>query len=102
MQRVRIFHQRVHSPNHYHVMLALFQIMENLQYKRNVIWTVNCGRSRPVLLIMDNLGAHMTPRVIAISREIQIELLCLPAHSAHLSQRESFLVSVSIEHLVST
>ena len=49
------------------------------------VFIPNCGRSRPVLLIMDNLGAHMTPRAIDLARANQIELLCLPAHWTHLN-----------------
>ena len=60
------------------------------------VFIPNCGRSRPVLLIMDNLGAHMTPRAIDLARDNQIELLCLPAHSTHLLRP----LDVRIFHLV--
>lgn len=50
------------------------------------VFVPHCGRNRPVLLIMDNLGAHLTPRAIDVARANNIELLCLPAHSTHLLQ----------------
>ncbi len=45
-----------------------------------------CGRGRPVLAIMDNLSSHLSPAVIDIAQQENIELLCLPAHSTHLLQ----------------
>ena len=60
------------------------------------VFVPNCGRSRPVLLTMDNLGAHMTPRAIDVAKANQIELLCLPAHSTHLLQP----LDVRVFHLV--
>lgn len=56
----------------------------------------HCGRARPVLLIMDNLGAHMTPRAIDVAKANGIELLCLPPHSTHLLQP----LDVRIFHLL--
>ncbi|XP_053392256.1 uncharacterized protein LOC128554944 [Mercenaria mercenaria] len=58
----------------------------------------NCGRDRPVLLIMDNLGAHLTPDAIDLARENQVEMLCLPPHSTHLLQP----LDVRIFHLLKT
>ena len=60
------------------------------------VFVPHCGRSRPVLLIMDNLGAHLTPRAIDIARENNIELLCLPPHSTHLLQP----LDVRVFHLI--
>ena len=60
------------------------------------VFVPNCGRNRPVLLIMDNLGVHMSPKAIDIARSNNIELLCLPAHSTHLLQP----LDVRVFHLV--
>ena len=60
------------------------------------VFVPNCSRSRPVLLTMDNLGAHMTPRAIDVAKANQIELLCLLAHSTHLLQS----LDVRVFHLV--
>lgn len=46
----------------------------------------NCGRTRPVLLIMDNLASHLTPDRIDVVQENQVELLCLPPNSTHMLQ----------------
>lgn len=46
----------------------------------------NCGRSRPVLLIMDNLASHLSPDTIDVAQQNQIELLCLPPNSTHMLQ----------------
>lgn len=50
------------------------------------VFVPHCGKERPVILIMDNLGAHLTPRAIDVAKANQVELLCLPAHSTHLLQ----------------
>ena len=41
---------------------------------------------RPVLLIEDGHGSHITLDVIEISRRNDIHLLCLPAHTSHILQ----------------
>ena len=46
----------------------------------------NCGRKRPVLLVMDNHVSHISPRVIDAAKGENIELLCFPPHSTHLLQ----------------
>lgn len=56
----------------------------------------NCGRRQPVLLLMDNLGAHLTPQAIDMALANEIGMLCLPAHSTHLLQP----VDVRIFHLL--
>ena len=60
------------------------------------VFVPHCGRNRPVLLIMDNLGAHITSKAIDIARENNIELLCLQPHSTHLLQP----LDVRVFHLV--
>ena len=45
-----------------------------------------CGRSRHILVVMDNHSTHITKPVIDIAKKENIELLCLPAHSTHLLQ----------------
>ncbi|KAH3824520.1 hypothetical protein DPMN_126357 [Dreissena polymorpha] len=56
----------------------------------------NCGRSRPDLLIMDNLKAHLTPEATDVARTNQVELFCLSPHSTHLLK----LLDVRILHLL--
>lgn len=41
---------------------------------------------RPIGLIMDSHGAHMTPDIFALAAENDIHLLTFPAHTTHLLQ----------------
>ena len=54
-------------------------------------WFQDCfvkqiGRSRPVVVIMDNHTSHLSTELIHYAKSENIELLCLPAHSTHLLQ----------------
>ena len=54
-------------------------------------WFQDCfakqiGRSRPVVVIMDNHTSHLSTELIDYAKSENIELLCLPAHSIHLLQ----------------
>lgn len=40
--------------------------------------------TRPVLLIMDGHGSHISIEVIELARDNGIHLLCLPAHTTHI------------------
>ncbi|XP_067684308.1 uncharacterized protein [Haliotis asinina] len=44
------------------------------------IFVPNCGRTRPVLLILDNHNCHVQLAVLEIAKENEIEFLCLPTH----------------------
>ena len=41
---------------------------------------------RPVLLVMDGHGSHVTIEVIEFARSNDIHLLCLPSHTSHILQ----------------
>ena len=45
-----------------------------------------CGKSRPILVVMDNHATHVSKAIIDIAQKDHIQLLCLPAHSAYLLQ----------------
>ena len=45
-----------------------------------------CGKARPVLVVMDNHVTHLNKSIIDVAQQEHIELLCLPAHSTHLLQ----------------
>ena len=54
-------------------------------------WFKDCfvkqiGRSRPVVVTMDNHTSHLGTELIDYAISENIELLCLPAHSTHLLQ----------------
>lgn len=42
--------------------------------------------ARPVLLIADGHGSHITLKIIKLAKRNNIHLLCLPAHFTHLLQ----------------
>lgn len=46
----------------------------------------NIPPSRPILLILDGHGSHISIEVIELARANNIHLLCLPAHTTHLLQ----------------
>ena len=46
----------------------------------------NIPPSRPVLLIMDGHGSHISIELIELARANGIHLLCLPSHTSHLLQ----------------
>ena len=41
---------------------------------------------RPVLLVMDGHGSHVTIKVIEFAQSNDIHLLCLPSHTSHILQ----------------
>ena len=54
-------------------------------------WFQDCfvkqiGRSRPVVVIMDNNTSHLSIELIDYAKSENIELPCLPSHSTHLLQ----------------
>ena len=50
------------------------------------IFVPNCGRKRPVVLVMDNHSSHISIPVIELARKESITLIGLPAHTTHLLQ----------------
>ena len=46
----------------------------------------NCGRARPVVLVMDNHDAHISAELIHAARENEVVLVGLPSHTTHLLQ----------------
>ena len=42
--------------------------------------------SKPVLLVLDGHGSHITIDVIEYARENKIHMLCLPSHTSHVLQ----------------
>lgn len=46
----------------------------------------NCGKARPVALIMDNHDSHINLDIIKLARENMIELIGLPPHTTHYLQ----------------
>ena len=50
------------------------------------IFVPNCGRTRPVVLVMDNHVSHISIPVIELARKESITLIGLPAHTTHLIQ----------------
>ena len=43
-------------------------------------------RLRPVLLVLDGHGSHITIEVIEFAQSNNIHLLCLPSHTSHILQ----------------
>lgn len=53
---------------------------------QHFIQHVRCSKEKPVLLILDNVEAHITIRTIDLARENGIVLLTLPPHTSHRLQ----------------
>ena len=49
------------------------------------IFVPNCGRQRPVKLLMDNHSSHISLPVVEKAREENIVLLGLPSHTTHIA-----------------
>ena len=56
----------------------------------------NAGKSRPILVLMDNHSSHLNKEVIDVARASNVELLCLPSHSTHLLQP----LDIGVYHLL--
>jgi hypothetical protein len=50
------------------------------------IFLLNCGRERPVLLILDNHDSHVTLPLVETARANNVILLGMPAHTTHILQ----------------
>ncbi|XP_060575063.1 uncharacterized protein LOC132732603 [Ruditapes philippinarum] len=50
------------------------------------IFLINCGRERPVLLVMDNHDSHVTLPLVETARLNDVVLLGLPAHTTYILQ----------------
>ena len=44
------------------------------------------SKERPVLLILDNVDAHISPTAIDLARENGVVLLTIPPHTSHYLQ----------------
>ena len=81
-------------------------VCTDLGYINNGIflsWFRDCfvkqiGRSRPVLVVMDNQTSRLSAELIDFAKSESTELLCLPAHSTHLLQP----LDVGFYHLFKT
>ncbi len=52
----------------------------------STIFVHNCGRERPVVLILDNHDSHVTLPLVEVARANNIVLVGLPAHTTHFLQ----------------
>ena len=46
----------------------------------------NIPSARPVLLVQDGHGSHVSIEIIEMARANDVTLLCLPAHTSHILQ----------------
>ena len=60
------------------------------------IFLLNCGRDRPVLLIMDNHDSHLTLPLVETARANDVVLLGMPAHTTHILQPLDVKVSTVV------
>lgn len=44
------------------------------------------GSPKPMLLLMDSHGAHITPQVIELAKENDVHILTFPSHTTHILQ----------------
>ncbi|XP_053381964.1 uncharacterized protein LOC128549365 [Mercenaria mercenaria] len=51
-----------------------------------MVFVPNCGKERPVLLVLDNHDSHVTLPLVECARENNIILLGMPAHTTHILQ----------------
>ncbi|KAG5278091.1 hypothetical protein AALO_G00095080 [Alosa alosa] len=56
------------------------------EFLDHLIQHTNCTPDRPMLLILDNLKAHISLKAIEMSKSIGIVLLTLPPHTSHRMQ----------------
>ena len=47
---------------------------------------LNIPSARPVLLVQDGHGSHVSIEIIEMARVNDVTLLCLPAHTSHILQ----------------
>ena len=50
------------------------------------VFIPNCGKERPVLLVMDNHDSHISLPVVEAARQEDIVLVGLPSHTTHILQ----------------
>lgn len=63
-------------------------ITENLfvEWFENLFLVETANIPRPLLLIMDNLSAHISIKVIELAQKHQVILMCLPPNTTHALQ----------------
>ncbi|MES9880234.1 MAG: hypothetical protein ABW185_05060 [Sedimenticola sp.] len=50
------------------------------------IFIPNCGRERPVVLILDNHDSHVTLPLVETAKENNVVIVGLPGHTTHFLQ----------------
>lgn len=71
---------------------TVFHVSDNgwmtneLFFERFKLFVVMVPTVRPVLLVSDGHGSHITIEVIEYARSNEIHLLCLPSHTSHILQ----------------
>jgi len=67
------------------------------------VFVPNCGRERPVLLVMDNHDSHISVPVIEKAQAEDIVLVGLPSHTTHLLQPldvKVYNVAINLKHIL--
>ena len=54
-----------------------------VNFIKHFIHHVRSSKERPVLLILDNVNAHISPTVIDLARENGVVMLAIPPHTSH-------------------
>ncbi|KAG9413690.1 hypothetical protein AC1031_022038 [Aphanomyces cochlioides] len=57
-----------------------------VSWLRHFSYSVGFGVKRPILLTIDGLSSHCTPKIVETAEEMAISLLCLPSNATHLLQ----------------
>ncbi len=60
--------------------------IELFSYWMKKLFSPNIPPARPVLLLLDGHSSHYEPGTIRFAEEEGIIMLCLPPHTAHVSQ----------------
>ena len=60
----------------------------------------NIPPARPVLLIMDGHGTHMSIELIELARSNDVHLLCLPSHTTHVANPGRIVTSDKLASLI--
>ena len=71
---------------HFSLIVLMGWINSDLFMKWFEFFLANIPPTRPVLLIMDGHGTHMSIELIELARSNDVHLLCLPSHTTHILQ----------------
>ena len=58
----------------------------NVNFIKHFHHHVRSSKERPVLLILDNVDAHISPTAIDLARENSVVMLTIPPHTSHYLQ----------------